>query len=406
MANLQTLPAETVARLTPIAQLCPQARSDLITQATNKHLPAGAQLFGIGETDDWTIYLLDGEVDLAFRKGLRQTMAGTSANANLPLLPQRPRLATATARTDVNICQFSSQAIDGALKTGGAASSPDAEHRLLYALYDDYSEDRLTVPILPSIALRIRDALDNPSNTVSAINDIVSNESTVAERLIAVANSVAYRSVMPAKTCRDAISRLGVETTRDVVTAIVLRQLFHAEDKTIRPHMYALWRHSVEVATFAHVLATYVSGLEPEQAMLAGLVHDLGTLPVLARAGSEPELWHNEAELELVVKKLRGPIGATVLRKWDFPSYLINAALEAEDWYRDPAPKPDYTDVVMVAQMLADKTMQHASDVPALDGLAAFTKLDLGELLPHHSLQIIDDSKDKIVALRSTFAGG
>ena len=47
-----------------------------------------------------------------------------------------------------------------------------------------------------------------------------------------------------------------------------------------------LWAHSIEVAATSQVLARSVTHLDPEEALLAGLLHDIGALPILSRAGA------------------------------------------------------------------------------------------------------------------------
>jgi HD-like signal output (HDOD) protein len=86
--------------------------------------------------------------------------------------------------------------------------------------------------------------------------------------------------------------------------------------------------------------------------MLAGLIHDIGIVPILTFADKQPEILESPKDLADTVKQLRAKIGVQIIRKWDFPTDFEDVIINAENWYRKgTSDKPDYTDIVMISQL-------------------------------------------------------
>lgn len=85
--------------------------------------------------------------------------------------------------------------------------------------------------------------------------------------------------------------------------------------------------------------------------MLAGLVHDIGALPLYLYA----DRYHSRLDqttLEELIRKFSAPIGTRLLRSWNFPDELIEVVAEHEDLQRiSNSNLPDYVDVVTMANL-------------------------------------------------------
>jgi putative nucleotidyltransferase with HDIG domain len=113
-----------------------------------------------------------------------------------------------------------------------------------------------------------------------------------------------------------------------------------------------LWEHNTSVAAISHALSSRFSRLKPDIAMLAGLVHDIGALPLLVQAEEIPELLENEALLDKVIHELHTEVGKDILQAWEFPEELVAVVAEHEDLTREsPGDGPDYVDIVQVANI-------------------------------------------------------
>lgn len=129
--------------------------------------------------------------------------------------------------------------------------------------------------------------------------------------------------------------------------------------------------------------------------MLAGLLHDIGKLPILARAEDFPEIMKNEQALDETIEKMHTIVGKFMLEAWKFPPEIVAAASEHEDLGRY-SDKPDYVDIVLVANLHSyiGKEHPHAqvkwADIPALAKL---------RLTPVESLLALEEAKAEMVEI-------
>jgi HD-like signal output (HDOD) protein len=150
----------------------------------------------------------------------------------------------------------------------------------------------LIFPTNMAASLKLQQALDDPDCHLDAAADLVLAEPLIAARLVSIGNSVAYtRFGGKVSNVRAAVSLLGFNTLRALVTAIVVRQLSNAiADASLRDKANLLWRHSANVAALAKVIARELTEVDPETALFAGIVHEIGGFYLLFRAQEFPTL--------------------------------------------------------------------------------------------------------------------
>ncbi|MCW8903207.1 HDOD domain-containing protein [Sedimenticola sp.] len=231
-------------------------------------------------------------------------------------------------------------------------------------------ENKITLPTLPEVALKVRDAVEQENVTAHQIADMVATDAALSARLLQVANSPLYRGRVPIESIQMAVTRLGYKLVRSLVVSLAMKQIFQATNDTLDVRLRSMWEQSVEIAAISRVLSQNLRHLDKEQAMLAGLIHNIGSLPILTWAESYPELMEDEAELDKLVAELTPAIGTQILEFWGFPESLVRVAAEAQNLSYDSGPQADYVDVVIVARLQAlpaDKVGDMASwiNVPA-----------------------------------------
>lgn len=400
--------------LTPLSGLTGQGLRELAGRTMVEAHPAGRNLFVQGTTDRWTYYLLDGEVELFSNGDLVETVIGSSAAAKMPLVHGQPRRVTARTKTGVRIIRIDNDLLAVLLGRGlpsayelveFQADDARVENRLFNRIYHEFMADQLVLPSMPDIAIRVRQAVQDTRNDISVVAKIVQVDPALTARLIQVANSPLHRGQTHIDNCRAAITRLGLTVTRNLVVSFTLHSIFRTRAAVLRKRMSELWRHSSRVAALSYVLASKTPGFDPDRALLAGLVHDIGELPILNHLEAYPDLLSDPTHLDKTVATLRGQIGAMVLRKWKFSSDLVVIALESEDWYRDPNTRPDYCDIVLVAQLHSFVGTSLTDACPPLDEVPAFAKLARGRLDPKLSLAVLDEAREDIVGVLQLLHG-
>lgn len=401
----------TLRSLKGLDDLPATALEELQQKLRVSELPAGRQLFVRGRSDHHRFYLLSGTVLLEYDDGATVTVAGGSAAAKAPLAEEQPRRATATATTTVRFLRVDRDLLEvlaGAGEGGPigleeiAEDDSEADNRLFHALYHDYMADALELPHLPDVAVRVREAAQDEDADAATIARIIQTDPVLTAKLIQAANSPLYGVQTPITTCRAAVLFLGLETTRNLVLTYTLRELFKTDSALLRQRMTDLWQHSALVASVSYLLAGSTPSMERERGMLAGLLHDVGTLPIIHYAGRYPELADDPAHLERTIAGLRGQIGAMLLRHWRFGDEMVQVALECEQWQRDPERTAQLTDLVLVAQLIAGDPDRE--DRPEPTAVPAAAKLARGRLDEGLCDQLLQEARDDVANTLGLFA--
>ena len=234
------------------------------------------------------------------------------------------------------------------------------------------AEDDLLLPSMPEVALRVKEAAEDENATAPSLSRVISQDAALTARIMRVANSPLVRGVQQVEDLQLAISRMGIPYTANLAIGIAMEQLFQATSDLVDQRMREAWSHSTDVASLSHVLCQHFTNLRADQAALAGLVHEIGKLPILC--------WADEHEwdalmIDEVMDALHPEIGERILLEWDFPRELANVPSQYTRFERDKE-EVDYTDVVMVANLHSYAGTDHpfATDldwntVPAFDHL-------------------------------------
>ena len=255
--------------------------------------------------------------------------------------------------------------------------SETIKEQFINELLADLASDKLVLPTLPEVALRVRDTLENEDVSMKDVADAISTDAALSARIIQVCNSPLMRATRPIDSVEAAVTRMGSNMVRNLVTSMVMEQMFQATSDATDKRLRDIWEHSVQVAAIAHALAGQFAKIQPDQAMLAGLVHDIGTLPILARVEDVPELLNNVELLDDIIRETHPRLGEAILKKWNFPDELIAVAAEHENLQREHDGKADYTDVVIVANLQSHIGTEHPLTQCDWSTVPAFAKLGL-----------------------------
>ncbi len=227
-------------------------------------------------------------------------------------------------------------------------SSP-AIDQLLHSIADH----QLALPTLPDVADKLRQMLGDINYSAAQIVGILSGDPSLTAQIIRHANSGSFSDQPKVNSVREAVSRLGYRAVHYLVSSIIA--VSHpANDRhpVVAAHLSGFWEHSREVATYCYMLSRNLKLLEPDQAMLAGLTHGIGALPLCLHAEKTlPDLDH--ATLEELMRKFRSTVSAKLLHAWNFSDEIIAAAAGHEDVLRSDHNAPaSYTDLVAVGKLL------------------------------------------------------
>jgi putative nucleotidyltransferase with HDIG domain len=240
------------------------------------------------------------------------------------------------------------------------------------------ASNRLMLPGVPEIAQRVRQAAGSADASLARISAVAAQDPTLAAHLIKVSNSVALRRGGEVRSLRTAVARLGARLTSVTATSFsILQMMSAAPDQAAR--LRALYRHSVEVGERCYALARSHPHLVPEDALLAGLIHDIGVPVVLQHVRGKPEL-QSQPVLERLLREVHAPVGAALLRAWRFPAHVVDAVKAHEDiWRGSSTDQPDYADLLIAANLLSHRGNRDPLGADAADTVPALARLGLNK---------------------------
>lgn len=248
--------------------------------------------------------------------------------------------------------------------------------------------DQLKLPSLPEVAINVRNAIEKETSSAEQIANILSQDPALAARLLQLANSPLYRPRAEITSLHMAIARLGIRVVRDLVITLAMRQIYNAGSDTLQRYFRELWSTSVEVAAICRILALQ-AGLDTEQALLAGLIHNIGALPVLQLAEKDQTLMNDASAINNIIERIQCPIGKHILEFWNLPKHLIDVVSQWNDFSRSHTGPADYTDLVQVAILQSGHVAipgipEDWSHIPAMTKLG----IDNNSIFDDHRIQI------------------
>jgi putative nucleotidyltransferase with HDIG domain len=226
---------------------------------------------------------------------------------------------------------------------------------LLEDIAADLSEGELVFPVCFELHQRIRAMLDDPELSLEQLAVQITLEPLIDAKLLRLVNSVAYRRDGPEVVdIKTAILHLGVRAVRNVALAVTMNQLQQTSAVAEFESMAAdLWRHSLQTACAAEILARRKTRINPDEAMLAGLVHDIGAFYMLHRATQYEDLRRRPDTLRYLIVRWHESIGESVLFALDMPEEIIEAVREHDQTREIFGPIRKFSDVIYVANLLA-----------------------------------------------------
>ncbi|WP_426417284.1 HDOD domain-containing protein [Aestuariirhabdus sp. LZHN29] len=252
----------------------------------------------------------------------------------------------------------------------------DLAASILEQLTSAIEKDQLTLPTLPEVALRVREAAEDPNVDVRKICAVIGNDAAISARIIKVVNSPLMRGSREIDNLQNAVSRLGITYSCNLATGLAMEQMFQATNDMVDQFMRDTWQQSVEIAGISHVLCRQYTRLAPDQATLAGLLHRIGVLPILTHIEDSGEI-PDEATLRQVIEEIHPILGSKILRTWDFPAEIADVPQESVNFSRDGGAKADYADIVMVAMLQTVAGTDHPFAQLDWSQIKAFEKLGL-----------------------------
>lgn len=253
---------------------------------------------------------------------------------------------------------------------------PTDSATVISAISAELVQRKFELPTLPEIPLKVRRVVDDPNATLGQLVRLLSADPVLTGRLILRANSALYGNLPPVRTLQGAVERLGFIPTRNLVISLTMSKIFQARgSEQVRQKLAQLWKTATHVAALCDVFSRRIPHLDHSEALLAGLLHNIGALPIVA-AYARQEAPLTNRELDRLIEPLYPELGRWILQEWKMPDVIADAAGMHCDYLREHEGPADYLDVVIIACLHAYRggnhplgRLLHWTEVPAFEKL-------------------------------------
>ncbi len=266
-----------------------------------------------------------------------------------------------------------------------------------FRILEDIAKDlsgEVNFPTCLDAAIMIRNTLKDPDVALDKVASVLSVEPLVTSKLLRIANSVAYnRSGRNINDLKAAITRLGFEVVRTTSLAVAMDQMLKSRNLAgFDAISKQTWEHSLQVAAIARVLARRIGGINADEAMLAGMVHDIGIFYLLYRAAEYPEYRNNYDAVMALISGWHESIGESLLYVLGLPEHVVEAVRDHDrihsvktpttlkdvlyfanilagdnsTWMIKAARRPDDPDIIADRERYADLLEEAADDIAEL----------------------------------------
>lgn len=268
-------------------------------------------------------------------------------------------------------------------------------------LGQELTHQSFDLPPFPENMMRVREALNSPDISLGSMALVIQSDPLLTVRLLRMANSAMLRrGTVEIIDLKMAISRLGVDMVRNTAISMAMDQTFKVpKDSPVYDIIEATRIHCSHVGALAYLLTKRQQPqLGTDEAMLAGLVHDIGKFYILTRIVDHPELYEDTLTMNGVLQDWHPGVGRVIIETWGFPDAIAEAVDEHEWLEREHFGGADITDIIIVANQLAHVDINDSEAHQALLLLPPCRKVGIG---PDELKILLDESDGEISSIRA-----
>lgn len=268
--------------------------------------------------------------------------------------------------------------------------------RFLQKLINDMYED-LELPGFPDIVVRLQQTLADDKSSARDIVRLASSDAALSARLLQLANSAAFKpGNREISDLKAAVTVLGFSLVRGTATSFAMRQMEQqAWLLPLKPHLHRIWQDSTGVAAICYVGARHIAGMRPDEALAAGLFHQLGALYVLTRAHRQGIAIGDTSEWTATISGWTPTIARAILENWRVPEHLTNAVE-----HQDALGREDPGELSLLARLLAAAKLYQQMQNPEGDHTDAQAILATVKFGTQPFLETMQSTHDQIEAVR------
>ena len=240
-------------------------------------------------------------------------------------------------------------------------SLEDLKNKAFIQISKSIDNDTLALPRVPEVVEKIDSAMLDKTTSIKDVSEIIKYESSISARILQIANSPLIRGNSKITSLHSAITRIGLEMVRNLVLCMAVKDSIPVKQSYLKKKMRQVWEHSIAVSMYAYVLAERF-GKDADFAMMAGMLHNLGVLPIIGYVGKNEELLEDYRVLDYLISTLHKSIGIRILKQWEMQEELLEVIEGYDEIDKERAGAIDIVDIVQVAHCYSHDLRENTLD--------------------------------------------
>ncbi len=184
-----------------------------------------------------------------------------------------------------------------------------------------------TLPPMPMVTTKALTLINDPESSLAELEDVIGKDGNMVSRILNIANSSYYSTLEKIKSIRTAMSLIGYKALGNLVITASMHKFY----KKVSLLDKMLWEHSVGTAITAATLSRKFKLMNPDEAMVAGLLHDIGKTIIRQSKSKEydkiaEKVYNDKSSYFMVEEEILGfthcDVGSYLVKKWNFPIEL------------------------------------------------------------------------------------
>lgn len=275
---------------------------------------------------------------------------------------------------------------------------------LFARIYSDIVNDKLSIPAMPDVVLRLQKMIRSDNYTMETLARAVQVDIGLSAYLVNIANSPLYRTRVKAVDVESAIRVIGVKAFTNLVNGYAIHSLVDKRELKTRPMLRKIWQASAYRAAIAGAISRQVESVDENRALLAGLLQDVGLLPVLMKAPAQDLPAEADEPALAELQKYGARVGAVIASQWKLDDELAEVIRNSGNFAYPGGESIDLVDVTNIARLLSqigNKQMQW----PRLDQAPCLRRFGEEGLTYENALALIKQAREDIHAISRVLVG-
>ncbi|MCP4673685.1 MAG: HDOD domain-containing protein, partial [Desulfobacula sp.] len=194
--------------------------------------------------------------------------------------------------------------------------------------------DDSKLPSFPQVAIKLLEVSKDETASLADLAKIVETDPGISVRVLEIVNSAMYGLGRKITVLSEAVTYLGLDEIKKLAIGMTVFEKMFKTGKTQSFDRLLFWRHSLSTAVLSLEIAKSIGYPDPEEAYIAGLLHDIGKvfLDIQGKVNYGDVIKELSKSTELVIEKERSSlglghddIGAFFCALWKLPEKLVAA---------------------------------------------------------------------------------